>query len=409
MTQELLNQYARLIVQMGVNVEKSQTVVIGADIGNADLVERIAEQAYEQGAKEVVVNWTNEKLLRLKYEKGGESVFDEFPQWRKVMFEDYDRDGACYISLVSANPDLLRGIPSDRIQRSMVAQSKALAVHMKATMESRNCWTVVAAPSVEWAQKVYPGLSEGEAVERLWKAIAKAARFDTPDPLQAWENQNATFEKRIKYLNEKRFRSLHYVNRLGTDLRVELPEGHIWSGGAEVSTGGRRFFPNMPTEEIFTLPHRNGVNGRVVSAMPLCYQGVTIEDFELTFENGRAVHCKAGKNQDALENILNMDEGARRLGEVALVPYSSPISDMKTLFYNTLYDENASCHFALGKAYPTCLEGFSQMSAEALLEAGVNESLTHVDFMVGTDDLEITGTDADGNISAVFIKGNFAF
>lgn len=246
-------------------------------------------------------------------------------------------------------------------------------------------------------------------MDKLWKAIIKSIRLDAEDPVAAWKEHTANLKKRVDFLNRKNFKYLRYSNSLGTDLIIELPEGHQWIGGAEYTIGGIEFNANMPTEEVYTLPKRNGVEGKVVSTMPLNYNGNIIDNFTLTFKEGRIVDYTAEKGLDMLRTLIETDEGSHYLGEVALVPYDSPISNQRILFYNTLFDENASCHLAIGKAYSTCLRNGRDMTEEELLKAGVNDSLVHVDFMIGTEDLEITGITAYGKEVPVFLKGNFAY
>jgi aminopeptidase len=325
------------------------------------------------------------------------------------LFGYYDARQTVYLHVDSDDPDLLAGVEEDRLRRNTISRSRALAVHRNNTMSNRVRWSIAGFPSDKWAAKVFPGLPAGEAEERLWRAILKASRADGDNPVEDWRRHNGNFKAREDYLNKKSFACLKYKNALGTDLVIELPKGHIWMGGREMDKQGRYFNPNIPTEEIFTLPKRTGVNGRVVSSMPFSYNGNLIEGFEFTFRNGRVVDYKAKKNEAVLKGLLDNDEGARYLGEVSLVPFDSPINKQGLLYYTTLFDEYASCHLALGKAYPANLAGSEAMTPGELLDAGVNDSLVHEDFMIGSEDLSITGVEADGTETPVFVNGNFVF
>ncbi|MCL2674209.1 MAG: aminopeptidase [Defluviitaleaceae bacterium] len=403
---KMQEKYAELIVKKGVNVQKGQKVVLRADIETAEFARLVMKAAYDAGAGQVVMNWYDEAATRMTYLMADGEVFKSLEPWRIQFFKDYDDAGACYITIISDDPDLLAGVEPERIKNFAMANGNALGDHRKAIMGDHVRWTLAGVPSKAWAKKVFPNLSEADAVEALWEKIMASARM-CEAPIAAWDEHDSVFKKKQQFLNEANFKSLHFKNSLGTDLTLELPKGHYWKGGSAKAQDGVDFFPNIPTEEVFTLPNCHTVNGRVVASMPLTYNGVTIENFELTFKDGKVVSYKAEKNEDALASILSLDEGAKMLGEVALVPYSSPISQMNILFNSTLYDENASCHFALGKAYPM-VEGYEKMSKEDADKFGVNESITHVDFMFGTADLQITGVTADGKQVTVFINGNWA-
>lgn len=407
MNEGILRNYAKLLVTMGVNIDKGQTVVISCGIDSAFFSRMVAEAAYEHGAGEVVFNWDDEQTSKLRFLKADDGIFDEYPSWRVEFFDYYDSKKAAYIRISSSDPELLKDVPSDRIMRMSKAERKGLKKHSNHLMSSTGRWTVTAIPNEAWAKKVFPGCEGAEAVAKLWTAIGKAARIDGDDPIKAWQTHNETFAKRVDFLNNKQFKYLKIKSGIGTDMTMKLPDGHLWSGGGELCRSGKLFFPNIPTEEIFSAPDRKGVNGRIVSSMPLIYQGNLIEDIDITFEDGKAVICKASKNEALLKSITETDEGAAYLGEIALVPYSSPISEMNLLFYNTLFDENASCHVALGKGYANCIKGSEDMTEEQLLQRGLNDSLTHVDFMFGTADLSINGVDSAGNEAEIFKNGNF--
>ncbi len=300
----------------------------------------------------------------------------------------------------------MKDVDPKRMSRLNKVASGALEYYRTRMMSNKNVWCVASIPTEAWAKKVFPNAEQ--PMDELWDAIFKATRVDQDDPIQAWKDHQSNLNEKLDFLNGHTFTSLRYKNSIGTDVLVDLPEGHVWFGGGDAAPQGHFFVANMPTEEVFTLPKRDGVNGKIVSSMPLNYNGNLIENFTFVFEDGLVVDYDAEKGKDVLKELLDTDDGAKRLGEVALVPYDSPISNQKILFFNTLFDENASCHFALGKAYPTCIKGGDEMSKDDLIKAGANDSLTHVDFMVGTDDLEIIGIKADGTEITVFNKGNFA-
>jgi len=402
-----LKKYAALLVKAGANVQKGQPVVITSNIADAAFARLVQEYAYDAGASEVVIDWMDEASTRQWYLRAADDIFDTFPQWRVDRFKYFDDRGVVWLYLDSGDPDLLNGVSPDRLQRFMKARSQGTKEHAARTMSNELRWSVVALPSPKWAAKVFPDLDEDAAIEALWKAILKGARADGDNPIADWEVHRNNFEGRKKFLNEKKFKSLHFTNSLGTDLVVGLPKGHIWHGGGDDGQDGIPFFPNIPTEEIFTAPDRLNVTGKVVASMPLSHQGNLIEDFSITFKDGRAVEYQAKANESILKNIIEMDEGAHYLGEVALVANSSPISQMGILFYNTLFDENASSHLALGKAYPDCIENGNNMSEEELVNAGVNDSLMHVDFMFGTADMHIVGIGEDGTETVVMENGDF--
>ena len=404
-----MESYARLLVRVGINLQKDQTLVIASPIDCAEFARVAQVEAYRAGAREVIMRWTDEKSVKTTYDMAPDAIFDEFPAWQKAFFNDYADLGAAFLSIAASDPELMKDVDPKRISRLSKARSTALERFRMLQMSNKNVWCVASVPTVAWARKVFPGKGEKEAVEALWNAIYKTVRVDQADPVQAWRDHQAALDVRLAFLNGHRFSSLRYRNGLGTDLTIALPKGHVWWGGGDrYEEGGYVFVPNMPTEEVFTMPHKDGANGKIVSSMPLNYNGNLIEDFWFRLKDGLVVDFGAGKGADVLKELLDTDEGARRLGEVALVPFDSPISNLGILFYNTLFDENASCHFALGKAYPTCLEGGTDMDASALKTAGVNDSLVHVDFMVGSADLEITGIKADGAEVTVFKNGNFA-
>lgn len=410
MKQDLLQAYAELVVRIGVNLQKDQILVINAPIECAEFARTIAEAAFAAGAHDVVVSWSDEQLAHIRYAEGKKQLFTEFPEWRRAFYEDYAAQGAAFVSIAARDPEIFGDIDPEKLKLSNQAAGAALMEYRERLMNNRNTWCVVSVPTRGWAKKVFPELSEEEAVARLWKEIFKTVRVgDGIDTVKAWQEHIDFLHKAADFLNKNDFAKLHYTNGLGTDLTVELPEGHIWAGGAEKSELGTVFAANLPTEEVYTLPKRDGVNGIVYATKPLNFNGNLIEDFYLRFEQGKVVDFGAKKGEEILKGLLDTDEGSRYLGEVALVPFDSPISKSGVLFYNTLFDENAACHLALGKAYPTCLKGGEKMDSVTLLQHGVNDSLVHEDFMVGSRDLEIVGTRRDGTQVQVFHQGNFAF
>lgn len=406
--QDQLDQYAELIVKKGIHTQKGEPLVITSPVEGAYFARLLAKHAYALGASEVHVNWNDEVLTRLKYENAPMEVFENYPLWFADGLEDYAKKGAGFISISAQDPELLKGIDSKKIAAANKAASLALKGWRKYTMNDINSWCVVSIPTQNWAKRVFPEMADEQAMEALWKAIFMANRMDQADPVKAWDQHLETLKEKMSYLNEKAFKSLHFTAQNGTDLMVELPEGHIWAGGGSQNARGTDFVANMPTEEVFTMPRRDGVHGVVYSSKPLNYGGSLIDEFKLTFKDGKVVDYSAKKGEEVLKELLDIDEGAKHLGEVALVPYSSPISQLDTIFFNTLFDENASCHFAFGKAYPTNIKNGENMTDEELEQHGVNNSLTHVDFMVGTRDLSIVGETAQGEKIQIFKEGEWA-
>ncbi|MED4798569.1 aminopeptidase [Bacillus atrophaeus] len=403
-----LSTYALLAVEVGVNVQKGQHVVVNASTEVRDFVRLIVKHAYEKGAKHVTVNWQDDEVSRLKYELAPPEAFDEYPEWEAKGKEALAEKGAAFISVVSSSPDLLKGIESKRIAAFQRAAGKALHTYRQYIQSDKVSWTVIGAASAGWASKVFPGHSEEEAIQLLWEEIFNTTRVNEENPVQAWKEHDQTLHEKVDHLNAKHYSALHYQAE-GTDLTIELPKKHVWAGAGSINENGNEFMANMPTEEVFTLPQKDGVNGTVSSTKPLSYGGNIIDNFTLTFKNGRIVDIKAEKGEDILKELVETDEGSHYLGEVALVPYDSPISKSDILFYNTLFDENASNHLAIGSAYAFNIEGGKQMSREELVKEGLNESITHVDFMIGSKDMSIDGITADGKREPVFRNGNWAF
>ncbi|RBP43991.1 aminopeptidase [Garciella nitratireducens] len=409
MDDSLLEKYARLIVKSGLNLQKNQILVISCPIEGAEFARKVAEFAFKEGAEDVIMNWGDEKLSKIRYLYAPERVFEEFPEWRKQFYLSYAGKGAAFLSIAASDPELMKEVDPDRLAKASKTSNIALKEYSERIMSNQNTWCVVSIPTEAWAKKVFPECSKEDAEEKLWETIFKTVRVDQEDPVAAWKQHKNNLKKRMEFLNQHQFKTLHYKNSLGTDLMIELPEGHLWSGGSDTTPEGLEFIANIPTEEVYTLPKKTGVNGKVISTKPLNYNGNLIDEFTLVFKEGKVIDFSAKKGYETLKNLLETDSGACYLGEVALVPYDSPISQSGILFYNTLFDENASCHLAFGKAYPTCLKEGEKMNQEELEKAGVNNSLIHVDFMVGSKDLQIIGTNSKGEEIQIFRDGNFAF
>ena len=405
--QSKLEKYAKLAVKVGVNIQNGQTLVVNTSIDAKDLVRLVVKYAYELGAKDVIVNWNDDIVSRYKYDLAPDEAFLEYPQWRAKELEELAQNGAAFMSIVSSSPDLLHGVNPERISNFQKTAGNALSQYRKYILTDKVSWTVIAAASDAWAAKVFPVEPKETRIQKLWDAIFTASRVNEEQPIEAWKKHDATLHKKVDYLNEKRYQRLHY-KAPGTNLTIILPEKHLWVGAGSVNDQGISFMANMPTEEVFTVPHKSGVNGIVASTKPLSYGGNIIDEFTITFENGRIIDATAKVGEEILKRLIATDEGSHYLGEVALVPYHSPISQSNILFFNTLFDENASNHLAIGSAYAFCLEGGKKMSAEELKEHGLNDSITHVDFMIGSAEMDIDGVTADGKIEPVFRNGDWA-
>ncbi|SDH80535.1 aminopeptidase [Desulfosporosinus hippei] len=408
MNKNSLEKYAQLIVKTGLNLQENQTLVISAPIECALFTRIVAEKAYLEGARDVVIQWRDELFSKIRYLHAPEEIFEEFPEWQKEFYLSYVHQGAAFLSIAASDPELMKDVNPERITKAQKASNIALKDYRDRLMSNQNTWCVVSIPTEAWAEKVFPHLSAEESMEKLWEVIFQTVRVDTENPILSWQEHTTNLKARMDFLNSLTLRSLRYTNSLGTNLTIELPEDHIWLGGSEYTPEGIAFIANMPTEEVFTLPKKTGVNGKVVSSLPLNYNGNLIENFSMTFKNGKIVDFSAEKGYETLKSIIESDEGSHFLGEVALVPFDSPISNSKILFYNTLFDENASCHLALGKAYPVCMKNSENLTPEDFTTLEINESLVHVDFMIGTRDLEILGTTYDGKEVPIFKNGNFA-
>lgn len=400
-----LQHYADLAIKVGVNLQKGQRLNINAQIECAHIVRVLAEAAYRAGASEVMVQYADEKLSRINYDFMTVEELEKVPQWqidRSVHIVD---NNYANISVSAGDPNIFAGVDPVKLQRAAQARGKAMKYYREAFMRNANRWLVISVPTQAWAKQVFP--NEENAVDRLWDAIAMTMRLNEPDPVAAWQKHIATLTRRADFMNKKDFSYVHLTSKNGTNLKVGLAEGHIWCAAEEKAEDGITFTANMPTEEIFTAPHRLRVDGVVHNALPLVEQGNIIDDFTIHFEKGRVTKFTAKKGQDALSNIINTDEGSHYLGEVALIGKNSPIAQSGIMFYNTLFDENASCHLALGKGYPTTVKNGSGMTKEQLEEIGVNDSLEHCDFMIGTADMNIVGVTKEGKKVQLFVDGEW--
>lgn len=403
-----LEEYAKLLIEIGLNVQKGQYVMINCPVECADFARLCTKAAFDVGAKDVIVQWRDDFVSRQRWLYADDEVFDHVYPWEVQRNLSLAKQGAARLSISAQNPENLKGVDPDRLLRFEKADGEEQKEMYSMLMSSSFPWCVASIPVPSWAAKVFPDIPQDEAVAKLWDAIFEAVRITGDgNAVELWRNHCDRLRTLSEKLNEYNFKFLHYTNSIGTDLMVELPENHIWAAGSEYSKTGVEFVANIPTEEVFTAPKRDGVNGKIVASKPLVNNGNIIDGFYMMLKDGVITEVHADKGEDVLKAAISVDEGASRFGEVALVPYDSPISNSGILFYNTLFDENASCHFAFGEAYPSCIKGGVDMTSEELLANGLNSSATHVDFMVGTADLSIVGITHSGEEIAVFKNGNF--
>ena len=403
-----LRRYAKLLAKTGVNVKKGQWVIVQAELDQPEFVEMVVEELYRAGAGKVTVEWSHQPLASLNYKYQDEKTLADVAKWEIEKWELRTKELPAMLYLESSDPDGLKGIDQEKFTSVRSARTKQFKPY-RDEMENKYQWCIAAVPGKAWAKKVFPSLNVNQAVEKLWEVILQAARANGQDPVRAWADHNDEIARRCDYLNRLNLVELRYKSKNGTDLKVGLIEGSNFMGGGEESLKGRYFNPNIPSEEIFISPKCGEAEGIVFSTKPLSYQGEIIEDFSIRFVNGRAVEAKAKKNQHLLEKMIAMDEGAAMLGECAIIAYDSPINNQNILYYNTLFDENASCHLALGMGFSNCVRGYETMTKEALKENGINDSLIHVDFMIGSKDLEIVGVTKRGDRVAILTDGNWAF
>ncbi len=404
-----LKKYAELAVRAGVNLHKNQLLIIHSDIQNAAFARLIQTAAYEAGSSNVFIDWTDEKSAKEFYLNAADRAIDHFPDWQADRFKEWNIAGAAYIHIISENLDVFKEVSTERISRFQKASRTKMKDHHAKIRSHEVRWCLVAVPCAAWAAKVFPNLSTEEAIQSLWKLILKGCRADGENPLKEWESHNRAFESRKKILNESRFQALHYKNNLGTDLVVGLPKDHLYIGGGVKDKNGIPFFPNIPTEEIFTAPHKNKVNGKLAGTKPLIYGGSVIDDFYLIFKDGRITDYYAAKGQDVLQNLIETDEGTHYLGEIALVSNKSPLAQADTLFYNTLFDENTACHIGIGNASPSNIQNGINQSEEELKAAGLNTSLLLVNVTFGTEDMKVVGIKEGGTEVLLMKEGDFQF
>lgn len=406
---KMYDKLAELVVRKGANVQKDQPVIIRASVQDAVFVRKVVKCAYEAGARYVSVEWRDSELTKMVYQYQTVETLSEVPQWKYDRTKYQHDGGACYITILSDKPGVMADADSEKIKAASIANYTKMADLIGYTMNNEGQWCVIGVPSMEWAKVVFPDLPEEKAFEKLGDAIFAVTRVtEENDPIAEWEAHDRELIGHAQKLNDRHFKKLHFTSELGTDLEVELVEGHIWVGGGCTTPGGVYFDPNMPTEECFCMPLKTGVNGIVYASKPLDHDGKVIDDFWMRFEYGKVTEFGAGKGEDALAQLLSYDEGASYLGEVALVPYDSPVSQSGILFFNTLYDENAACHLALGRPYPENMEGGKDMNKEQLAAKGANDSMIHVDFMIGTRGTDVDGILEDGTAVPVFRGGNWA-
>lgn len=408
MKKRKLQNFAKLIVKMGVNVQKGQRVEVRCEPEIAGFATLVAEEAYKAGAEKVEVLFESQELSRLHIEYRDEKVLSTVENWEEERLKYRLECLPATIYLLSEDPDGLVGIDQEKYGRSTQARYKVIKPYRDA-MDNKYAWCIAAVPGKAWAKKMFPELTPSKAVEKLWEAILYTSRADGPDPVDAWRRHNDDLAKRCAYLNSLKIETLHYTSKNGTDLKVGMIPEARFCAGAEATLSGQVFNPNIPSEEVFISPKRGEAEGIVYSSKPLSYRGELIENFSIRFEKGRAVEVHAEKNEELLKILVSMDDGAAYLGECALVPHDSPISNSGLIFYNTLFDENASCHLALGEGFTNTLENYQNYTLEQCRELGINESMVHEDFMIGTADLSITAHTFDGGTVEIFRDGNWAF
>ena len=407
MKKTALRKYANLIAKVGANVQKGQEVIVRANLENPDFVTMVVEECYKLGAKEVTVDWRHTPISKLHYAKRSLETLSEIKDWEIERLKYREKVLPVLISLAGDDPDGMKGIDQEKVSKSSIAVMKVTKPYSD-RMSDRYQWVIAAVPTKKWAKKIFPNLRPSVAVEKLWEAILFTARVNE-DPIQAWYDHNKDLLDRCNYLNGLGLKQLTYRASNGTNLTVGLIDDGLFLGGGENTLSGTYFNPNIPTEEVFTSPMQGVAEGIVYSSKPLSWRGELIDNFWVRFENGVVVETGAEKNAHLLEKLVSMDEGARKLGECALVPFESPINKTGILFYNTLFDENCCCHFALGRGFNNTLKNFENLSFAECKAKGINDSSIHVDFMIGTADLEIDGVTKDGKTIAIFRKGNWAF
>ena len=407
MKKTVLRKYAQLLVRCGLNVQKDQEVMIYAGLDQPEFVQMVVEEAYKAKAKKVIVEWNYGPLTKVHYRYQSVKTLGTVEEWQKARQQHFVDVLPARLHLASADPDGMKGINMAKMAKARQMSYPILKPYSD-QRDNKEQWCIAAVPGAAWAKKMFPGLSKNQAMEKLWEAILSAARVND-DPIAAWAEHNANLRARCEYLNSLGIEKLHYTAANGTDLTVGMITESCFRGGGDESLQGIYFNPNMPTEECFISPKRGEAEGIVYSTKPLSYQGQLIENFWLRFEGGKAVEVGAEKGEELLKTMVSMDEGAAYLGECALVPQDSPICQSGLLFYNTLFDENASCHLAMGRGFADTIKDFENKSLQECRELGINDSMIHVDFMIGCDTMNIDATCADGNVVPIFRNGNWAF
>ena len=407
MKKSILRKYAHLIAVTGINVQKGQEVFVAAELDQPEFVKMVVEECYRAGAKRVIVDWNYQPLDKLHIRWRSQKNLSTLESWEEARWQHYVKEIPCRIYLVSEDPDGLKGINQEKFAKAQQEKYKVIRPY-RDQIENKYQWCIAAVPGAAWAKKLFPKLPKGQAIEKLWEAILAASRV-TDDPVQAWKEHNDDLARRCAYLNALGIETLEYRSANGTNFRVGMIEDAEFKGGGETSLLGHYFNPNIPSEEVFISPKRGVAEGVVYSTKPLSYQGQLIENFSMRFEKGKAVEVHAEKNEELLKKIVSMDEGAAYLGECALVPYDSPIQNTGLLFCETLFDENAACHLALGMGFADTIRNFEKYTLDECRAKGINDSMVHVDFMIGSADLDIDAHTRDGKTVPIFRKGNWAF
>lgn len=409
MKKSLIKNYAKLIVDAGANVKQGQDVVIYASVENPEFVSYLVEYSYKRKANKVEVRWTDQNIDRLHYKYQSLSTLSEVRQWELERKKSDLQHLPCHIYIESDDPNGLMGIDQNKLMSSSMARSKIFKP-IRDAMDNKYQWVIAGIPSLKWAKKLFPNESNKKAIDKLWEAILKTSRAYDGNPIENWKNHNENLAKKTSFLNSLNLDYLHYYSKNGTNFKVWLHDDGLWCAGSEKTLNKNIVFnPNIPSEECFTSPIKGKAEGIVYSSKPLSYQSQLIENFSILFKNGKAVEVHAEKNEDLLKQMINYDEGSAYLGECALVPFDSPINNTGILFLSTLYDENACCHLALGAGFNNCIKDYEKYSLDELHKKGINDSSMHVDFMIGTSDLNIDGYTKDGKKVAIFKEGNWAF
>ena len=407
MKKTLLKKYAKLIARVGTNVQKGQKVIVYSEAELYEFTPLVVDECYKAGASCVSVEWRCQPITKLSYKNRTLKSLSEVPEWQKAKMQLMTEELPCRIHLIGEDPDGIKGVNVDKLQKANIAVSKVMKPY-RDKIENRHQWTIAAVPTVAWAKKVFPNDRKSVAVEKLWAQILASVRVtEDNDPAAAWEAHNKTFAEKSRFLNDCKFDTIEYKSSNGTNFKVGLMPQGVWHGGCDKTLSGTVFNPNLPTEEIFTSPMKGKAEGRVVSTKPLSYQGHIINNFHIDFKDGKAVAWKAEEGEELLGKMLTTDEGASYIGELALIPCNSPINNSGVLFYETLFDENASCHIAMGMGFADCVENFENLTLDQCRELGLNDSVIHVDFMVGAPDMRITGY-KNGKATPIFINGEWA-